>query len=100
MIELSPVQLSLARQLIGQHIPHQTVVVFGSRVSSTVKPYSDLDLCIMNNTPLPPLHLISLKEAFSNSDLPFRTDILEWAKLSDEFKTIIQKNNKKIYPAE
>lgn len=35
--------------------------------------------------------LIRLKEEFENSNLPFRIDLLDWHRISDFFKEIIEK---------
>lgn len=54
-------------------------------------PYSDLDLAIMTETPLTFLERDNLKEAFSESDLVWKVDIIDWASTSEEFRQIIQK---------
>ena len=74
-------------------LPEQQVIAFGSRVTNTAKVFSDLDLCIMNNQPLPLNILTDLREAFSESELPFRVDIVELATISVEFKEIVIKNS-------
>ncbi|MCD6310901.1 MAG: hypothetical protein J7M11_00360 [Elusimicrobia bacterium] len=33
----------------------------------------------------------ALKEDFEESDLPFRVDVLDWNRISDEFKKVISK---------
>jgi len=34
-----------------------------------------------------------LRESFSDSDLPFRVDVVDLATVSDEFKSIVEKNH-------
>jgi len=34
----------------------------------------------------------NIKDAFSESDLPFRVDVLEWSRTSEEFRKIIAEN--------
>jgi hypothetical protein len=34
--------------------------------------------------------LATLEEAFTESDLPFKVDVLDWATISENFKKIIQ----------
>ena len=36
--------------------------------------------------------LAELKEAFQESELPFRVDLLDWNAISDEFRTVIEKS--------
>ncbi len=67
------------------------VRVFGSRVGSAPKKYSDLDIAVIGKQKVPYKVLNALKEDFEESDLPFRADVLDWNAISDEFKTVINK---------
>lgn len=66
--------------------------VFGSRLTDKIKPYSDLDLAIVGKNKIDRLVLIRLKEDFEASDLPFRVDLLDWHRISPEFRAVIEKN--------
>ncbi len=55
------------------------------------KPYSDLDLAVMTDKPLSLEVHANLKDAFSESDLPWKVDIVDWALTSEQFRKIIQK---------
>ena len=50
------------------------------------KKYSDLDLAVMGEQPLSFTTMASLTDAFSDSDLPYRVDILDWAATSPTFQ--------------
>lgn len=90
MIDLSPEHLALVRDLLAHHIPDRKVAVFGSRAKKgAAKPFSDLDLCIMGEAPLSAATLADLREALSESRLPFKVDIVDWADTSDSFRKII-----------
>ena len=65
------------------------VFAFGSRVAGRVKPYSDLDLVIDSGEALPMADYINLKEAFTESDLPWKVDILDWHTLGAAFRAAI-----------
>lgn len=65
-------------------------MVFGSRTSPTSKPYADLDLAIMGDEPVGLRTLALLKDAFAESDLSFRVDILQWCRTSPEFRKVIE----------
>jgi uncharacterized protein len=73
--------LALARTLLRQHAPNHQFFAFGSRVVRSeaerqrVKPHSDLDLAY-TGAPLTLETLFQLREAFSESDLPMRVDIV------------------------
>ena len=69
--------------------PEHSVWAFGSRVKGTTKPYSDLDLVIITNTPLNLQTHADLVDAFSESDLPWRVDLVDWSLTSEKFKQII-----------
>jgi len=91
MIDLSPRHLQTVRAILGQHVPNCEVRAFGSRVSGPAKNYSDLDLAVVALTKLNPETLRHLKEAFEESDLPFRVDVLDWHETSPEFQKVIEK---------
>ncbi|HQY22803.1 MAG TPA: nucleotidyltransferase domain-containing protein, partial [Gammaproteobacteria bacterium] len=59
---------------------------------------SDLDLCIMGTQPLSLQQLGDLREDFSESDLPFRVDIVEWTTITPEFKKIIEAHCEELPP--
>ena len=73
--------LALVRTLIRQRAPHHQFFAFGSRVVGSetdrrrVKPHSDLDLAFTGES-LPLAQLFALRDAFSQSDLPMRVDIV------------------------
>lgn len=90
MIDLAFPHLEIVRQILAQHTPQFTVWVFGSRVSGTVKPHSDLDLAVLTDHPLDLNDLGNLREAFENSDLPIRVDIVDWSTITDEFRDVIK----------
>ncbi|MCF6180110.1 MAG: nucleotidyltransferase domain-containing protein [Geopsychrobacter sp.] len=92
-ISLEPQELKQVRTLLKTHLPNLEVRAFGSRVhGENLKPFSDLDLVIMNEKPQDPLCIAELREAFSESNLPFRVDILEWATISLNFRKRIEES--------
>jgi len=48
-------------------------------------------LAVVAPAKLSPDTLRHLKEAFEESDLPFRVDVLDWHETSREFQTVIEK---------
>ena len=46
MIDLAPEQLAIVRRLLATYVPECEVRAFGSRVTWTAKPHSDLDLAL------------------------------------------------------
>jgi predicted nucleotidyltransferase len=91
MIDLPPHHLETVRAILGRDVPNCEVRAFGSRVSGPSKSYSDLDLAIVAPTALNADTLRHLKEAFEESDLPFRVDVLDWHETSPDFLRVIEK---------
>jgi type I restriction enzyme, S subunit len=91
-IDIDPGHWALVRSILQKHVPHHTVWAFGSRAKWTAKPYSDLDLVIATDQPLPLHTSAALADDFSESDLPWKVDVLDWAVLSAEFRQIVERD--------
>ncbi len=89
-INISEEDLDTVQSILAAHVPEHEVRVFGSRVRGTATESSDLDLIVMTDTPLTTLEMADLREAFSDSALPFKVDILDWASTKDGFRKIIE----------
>ena len=68
------------------------VFVFGSRAGGTVKPWSDLDLSIEGPGPLPLSTLATLRDAFDESSLPWKVDLVDRFTTSEQFGRIIDRH--------
>lgn len=79
-------------RILKSYVPEYIVWAFGSRVSGTAKPYSDLDIAIIAEEPLPMECMATIKDAFDESDLPIRVDVVDWAATSDSFREIIKQD--------
>lgn len=75
--------------ILKHRIPERRVLAFGSRVDGSAKPYSDLELAILGDTPLPLDTLAALREDFEQSDLPWRVYLVEAATARAAFKALI-----------
>jgi predicted nucleotidyltransferase len=89
-LDLRPGHQQVVLAILRDHIPGRVVRAFGSRVAGSAKPMSDLDLCIMGEKPLPAKQLAALVAAFSDSTLPIKVDVVEWATISPAFRAIIE----------
>ena len=76
-------------QILQKYVPHLEVWAFGSRAKWTAKPYSDLDLALISSTPLSLEERAILVEAFDESSLPMRVDLVDWAGTRENFRKII-----------
>lgn len=89
-LDIAPEHLCIVRQILQQHVPQYEIRAFGSRVTGCAKPYSDLDLAVMTTTePLPLQVHADLAEAFSESDLPWKVDLVDWQLIGSDFRSII-----------
>jgi predicted nucleotidyltransferase len=91
MIQLSPEQIQITKDILAQYAPGKPACAFGSRVQGTARATSDLDLLILGSEALVPEHRAELKLAFSKSNLPFFVDIVEQARISSQFFEQISK---------
>ena len=89
-IDIDPADLETVRHLLHELTPELEVRAFGSRVSWTARETSDLDLALMTTEPLDIGRMAALKAAFTESDLPFRVDIVDWASTSESFRKVIE----------
>ena len=92
MIDLSPQHLAELVSILRIYVPNCEIRAFGSRVNRKAVRYSDLDLAIYSDHAIDQNTIWQLEEAFSDSDLPFMVDVLDWHCLSDQFKEIINQN--------
>ena len=81
------------RDILARHVPELEVRAIGSRVSGRARKFSDLDLVLMTERALPLDRLAELREAFSESDLPLRVDIVDWASAAPGFRHIVAREN-------
>ncbi len=93
MIDLKPEWLVIIKDIFAKYLPNTKVVLYGSRARGTKKPYSDIDLCIMSDTPIDSRIMSQLKDAMSESYLPVRVDLTDWADTSPSFQQIISADN-------
>ncbi len=96
MLHLTTAQLEIVRHILHTHVPHARVVAFGSRAHGTPKPFSDLDLAVYSAEPLQLSTISKLRDAFSDSNLTFRVDLVDMSTVSDEFQDVIKSRNEVI----
>ena len=92
MIDLGPHDLEVVKRVLRDHVPDCEVRVFGSRAKWTAKDYSDLDLALVGESELGSDTLARLREAFEDSSLPMRVDVLDWHGISSTFRSVIERD--------
>ncbi len=89
-LHLTDSELNQVQQILKKHVSEFVIWAFGSRVTGKAKKFSDLDLVIMTNDVFDIKKLFALKNDFSESNLPFKVDIVIWSDLDKDFKKIIE----------
>lgn len=89
-LALTAGELAQVCAILADHLPPGVRVgVFGSRAGGTPKPFSDLDLVLESEAPLPLPLLAELAEAFDESALPWKVDLVDRRAVTDAFGAII-----------
>jgi predicted nucleotidyltransferase len=93
--------MKIIQNILREYAGDCEVRAFGSRYKWTAKKYSDLDIAIIpaieGKSKLDIARTGALRDAFQESDLPFRVDILDWHSISKEFQAIINNGCEVIY---
>lgn len=88
-LDLTAEHRQLVAELLRAYLPGVEVWAYGSRVSGTARPYSDLDLALFTDS-RHAAAIADLRDAFEDSDLPFRVDLLRWEQLPATFQEHIR----------
>jgi len=92
-IDILPKDLEIVRAILSHFVRGKEVRAFGSRTSGNARRHSDLDLVIMTEQPLDAVVSAKMTEAFSDSALPFKVDVLVWASLEENFRCLIREES-------
>lgn len=97
-IDVTPAQWRIICDVLHANVPDATVWAFGSRATGSAKPYSDLDIAIVSDAPLGLMRVAEIGEAFSESDLPWKVDVVDWAATSERFRRVIERDHVELQP--
>jgi type I restriction enzyme, S subunit len=92
LLDMGDAQWAIVQAILQQHVPAREVWAFGSRARWTAKEFSDLDLFVAGAAPLGWQVAAALSDAFAESDLPWKVDVVEEATVSKEFKELIERD--------
>jgi predicted nucleotidyltransferase len=90
-IDARPSELADVLRILAAYVPDREVWAFGSRVGGTAKEFSDFDLAILGDAPVSDTVLANLREAFRESNLPFKVDVIDWATTDGHFRRIVER---------
>jgi predicted nucleotidyltransferase len=87
---LSADQRRLVLRILRAHLPDGAEAwVFGSRATGRARRYSDLDVAIDAGRSLMLDEEARLADAFCDSDLPYRVDLVDWHGIDDRFRRLV-----------
>ncbi|MGH8564026.1 MAG: nucleotidyltransferase domain-containing protein [Gammaproteobacteria bacterium] len=92
LIDIRPDHWAIVVDILRRHVPDREVWAVGSRAKWSAKEYSDLDLAVIGEHPLSLSVSAALADDFSESDLPFKVDVVDWATTSESFRKIIERD--------
>ncbi len=96
-LDLNNEQLAEVKLILKKIIPDRKVCAFGSRVNGKARLYSDLDIAIYGDYPLSLDKFATLREAFDESNLPYKVDLVDYLTVSKAFQKIIDETKINIY---
>ena len=81
-------------RLFEKHVSDIEIWAYGSRVSGDCHSASDLDLVLRSSqlNKIPVEKISALREAFTESNIPFLVELRDWARLPNSFKKEIESN--------
>ncbi len=92
-LHLSDQELTEVCAILRHWLPDgASVRVFGSRAGGQPKSWSDLDLALLAADELPLSLMAALREAFDESALPWKVDLVDCRTVSPEFAAIIDRD--------
>jgi predicted nucleotidyltransferase len=100
-LDLQPAHLRLLLDVLAAEAPGAEVWAYGSRVTGEAHEGSDLDLVLRNPERLDAPHrdLHRLRDALTESNLPILVEVLDWARIPEDFRRDIQRQHLVLRPA-
>jgi uncharacterized protein len=90
MIELKPHYIAMTQAILSAHLPHAQLQAFGSRTTGQSKPFSDLDLAVLDDERFSDRELATARYALEESALPIRVDLVRWSQLPPSLRIVIE----------
>ena len=89
-VKLRPQDRAIVERILNQCVPDDVVIsVFGSRVRGRMRHGSDLDIAFEGPGPLDTDLRATVADAFEDSMLPFRVDIIDLSEVDEAFRAIV-----------
>ena len=88
MLQLEPKHQRMLKEILNKY-PY-CFYAYGSRVKGTARKYSDLDLCYQES--IPDSLVFEIKDEFTESNLPFMVELVNWKRMRPTFQKMIKKD--------
>jgi predicted nucleotidyltransferase len=100
MIHVTDEELKIILKILETYAPKGEVWAFGSRQRGAHRKHSDLDLAVVGDGRQTLSVIGNIKEAFEDSTLPYRVDVLDYHNVSPRFREIIGESYEVIFRSE
>jgi predicted nucleotidyltransferase len=97
MIHVTDAEMEIILKILETYAPKGEVWAFGSRHRGTHRKHSDLDLAVVGDGCQTLSVIGNIKEAFVDSILPYRVDVLDYHTVSPSFQKIIDASYEVIF---
>ncbi len=79
---------------MNAHFEGLEVDAYGPRVTGVdLTPESALNVVVVSEKPIPVEEMLVVEKAFADRNLPFRVDVVDWAKLTENMQKSIKKEH-------
>ena len=87
-------QLDVIRRILRVHFDGLEVDAYGPRVTGVdFTPETELNVVVVSAKPISLDEMIAVEKAFTDSGLPFRVDVVDWVKLTENMQKNIKKEH-------
>ncbi len=77
-------------------LQHYKFVIFGSRASGKARQYSDIDLGIISDEPVPLSVIADLEDRLDSSYLPYKVDVVDLNRTEPDFQAVALKDTEEL----
>lgn len=95
-MQLAKSEIKIIKSILRELLPTAEVWIFGSRAQDQGGKYSDIDILLKIPKPIPFNVMFKLRDAFAESNLIFKVDLVDWQRVTPEFRASILQDAKKI----
>ena len=97
-MQLKEAEKKIILVLLKTYLPDCEIWLFGSRAKNTAGSFSDCDLMLKCADKIDLLNISQIEEAFAESDLTFKVDIVDWHRIKNDFQQHIMQHALRLSP--